>query len=304
MITLIVLLAAIAISIALDLGIFNRKAHEIGVKEAAITSTIWIGFAALFGLFIYYMHGATSASEFYTVYLVEKMLSVDNLFVFMLIFAYFKTPEALKHKILMYGIVGAIVFRAIFVFAGAAIVEEFQWLLYGFGGLLIWMGIKLFIQKENEEPDVSQSFGVKMVRKYLRVVDTYNDGKLFYQHVTVKKSLTMTALVILAIELSDIIFAVDSVPAAFAITTDPVVIYSANICAILGLRALFFLLDAISKHLRFLNYGLGIILAFIGGKMLAADFYHIDTNISLAIVMGLLTGTVMLSLLMPKAKEL
>ena len=273
----------------------------MSTKSAVFWTIFWIFTAGLIGLYIGAQYSPEDAMEFYAVYLIEKTLSFDNLFVFFLIFSYFKTPDNLKQKILIYGIAGAIIFRAIFIFGGTILFEQFDWLLYILGAGLIYLGFKLFFGEEDGEEDVADMWAVKVCKKRLRFKDEYHGGEL----VTIgsynnKLYFTLTFLVIVVIEISDIIFAIDSVPAAFAITNNGFIIYTANMCAILGLRSLYFVMDAFINRLKFINYGVGIILAFIGFKLLTKDYIHINPNHSMIGVLAVLGITFVVSVLFTK----
>lgn len=272
----------------------------MSTKAACWWTSFWISVSILIGLFIGAQGGADRAMEFYAVYLIEKTLSFDNLFVFFLIFTYFKTPDNLKQKILLYGVVGAIVFRAIFIFSGAILFNKFDWLLYILGAGLIYLGIKLFFENNqgDEDEKVADMWAVKFCKKRLRFDDDYHNGKLLILYGKLNHPcFTLTFLVIVVIEMSDIIFAIDSVPAAFAITNNGPIIYIANMCAILGLRSLYFVMDAFINRLKFINYGVGIILAFIGFKLLTKDYIHIDPNYSMIGVLTILTITFIISII-------
>lgn len=287
--------------ILLDLMIHNRKEHTIGYKEAFGWSFFWIALALGFNVLIYYTHGSKSAIDFFTGYLVEKSLSVDNLFVFLLIFSYFKTPEHHLHKVLFYGILGAIIMRALFIFGGIALVQEFKWLFYVFGFFLVYMGIKIAVQKEGEmHPE--QNPLVNWCSKWIPITDKYHGNKFFIFREG-KHYATPLFLTLLTVEFTDLIFAIDSIPAIFAITLDPYIVYTSNIFAILGLRALFFALKASLDIFHFLNYAIGIILAFIGIKMIIHPFIDIPTWVALGFIAVALTTAVILSFIFPQKKR-
>ena len=268
------LLAFIAISAYVDLFLVGKKA--ITTKAATIATVFWVLVAGVFGGILYFTQGAQVASTFGTVYLVEKMLSMDNLFVFMLIFSYFGIKDKDKHRILTYGIIGAFVFRAIFIFGGLEVINQMHVLVYALGALLVYLGIKTALSNEDEADDVSESLAIRISAKF---------------------GLSKIVTCIIAIEIADIIFAIDSVPAAFAFTQDAQTIFMANVCAIMGLRALFFLVDSLAKKLVYLNIGLGIILAFIGAKVFTPLIgLEISTTLSLEIVALVLLTTTLLSL--------
>lgn len=263
----------------------------MNTKQAIISSIFWLVISLCFSCYLFHTQGNIVGSSFLTVYLIEKLLSLDNLFVFLLVFNYFNTPNEYKWKILNYGIIGAFTFRAIFIYGGLEVIDHISFILYGLGLLLLYLGIKMFIGEEDCPDDVSKSIAFRVSNKLFNVEPTYNEGKFF-----TKTGLSMMFLVAVIIELSDIIFAVDSVPASFAFTTDASTIYLANIFAIIGLRSLFFLVDALSKKLIYLNYGLGIILGFIGTRILIKHWIEISTLQSLSFVVVVLSVTTLVSL--------
>ncbi len=286
--------------ILLDLFIHGRKPHSIGMREAIGWSIFWISLALGFNVFIYYTHGSQSAIEFFTGYLIEKSLSVDNLFVFLLIFKFFKTPEQQLHRVLFYGILGAIIMRAMFIFGGIFLVQEFRWLLYILGLFLVYIGLKMTFQKESEiHPELNPL--LKSFKKWMRVTHEYKNDKFF---VKIKGDYYATPLfmTLLAVEFSDLVFAIDSIPAIFAITLDPFIVFSSNIFAILGLRALFFALKASLEIFHYLHYAIGIILTFIGIKMLLAPWIHFPIIVTLGFIGISLGIAVILSLRFPKDK--
>lgn len=283
-----------------DLGYFNRKAHKVEPKAALIQSIFWIAIAFGFAFLIFLYLGREVAAEFMSAYVTEKMLSVDNLFVIMLIFSFFKIEEKYHHKVLFWGIMGAIVFRAIFILVGAYIIDQFHFVLYIFGLILLYTGFKLFSEKKEEHVDFEKNKVVKLARKYLPFSTNHHNGKFIVKEAG-KYKFTLLFLIILLVESTDIIFAVDSIPAAFAITQNPFVVFTSNIFAIMGLRALFFLLESVLHKFHYLQKGLSFILIFIGGKMLAGMFdIHISSLISFTIVMGALLASLLLSVIFPK----
>lgn len=286
--------------LVLDLGYFNRKAHKVAPKSALIQSLFWIGIALGYGALIFYFVGHEKAAEFMSAYVTEKMLSVDNLFVIALIFNFFKIEEKFHHKVLFWGIMGAIVFRALFIGVGAIIIEQFHWVLYIFGALLIYTGIKLFSEKKEEHVDFEKSKVVKFVKKFLPFTTAPHNGKFVLKQKG-KWAFTTLFLIIILVETTDIIFAVDSIPAAFAISRDPFIIFTSNVFAIMGLRALFFLLEGFLHRFHHLQKGLAFILVFIGGKMLI-DFFgiHISSITSLMVIMSALGLSMLLSVVFPK----
>jgi tellurite resistance protein TerC len=289
--------AFILLMLALDLGVFHRKAHEVGFKEAITWSAIWIGLALVFNLGIYYFFGKVKAVEFLTGYIIEKSLSVDNIFVFVLIFSAFAVPPAYQHRVLFWGIIGALIMRAIFIFAGVALINKFHWIIYVFGIFLLYTGIKIAIEK-GTKINVENNRMLHLFRKYFPVTDNYHGGK-FITKIDGKKFATPLMLVLILVETTDLIFAVDSIPAILAITDNPFIVYTSNVFAILGLRSLYFALAGILKYFHYLHYGLAAILVFVGIKMLITDFYKFDPFISLGIIAFILTVSIVLSILKP-----
>jgi tellurite resistance protein TerC len=288
--TLFVLLALV-----LDLGLFHRKAHKISIRESMGWSAVWLTLALLFNAGVYRWLGEQSGLEFLTGYLIELALSVDNLFVFLVIFSYFSVPPHLRHRVLFWGILGAMVMRVGFILAGAALLTAFHWIEYVFGAFLIYTGIKILFQKETEvHPD--KNFVLKLVRHFLPVTKEYH-GSHFFIRQAAKLYATPLLLVLLVVETTDVVFAVDSIPAIFGITHDPFIVFTSNIFAILGLRSLFFLLAGMMDRFHYLPVGLGLVLAFVGGKMLIADIYPVQIGWSLGVVAALLGGSVLASLL-------
>lgn len=294
-------IALVLVLLALDLGVFHRKAHTVGLREAGIWSAVWISLALLFNGWVFLAFGPQRGLEFTTGYLIEKALSVDNIFVFVMIFTYFGTPAQYQHRVLFWGIVGALLLRAIFILAGGALLAKFHWMIYVFGGLLVVTGIKMLLQR-NETMDPGKNPIVRIARKLLPVSSRY-DGQRFFTVENGKRLATPLLLTLVAVEATDVIFAVDSIPAIFAITRDPFIVFTSNIFAILGLRSLYFLLAGIIEKFHYLKVGLSMVLVFVGMKMLLADVYKVPIAASLLIVAGLITGSVLLSLLRPKAPE-
>ena len=288
--------------LVLDLGVFHRKSHEIKIKEALIWSAVWISLALIFNYGIYVFLGKEKAIEFLTGYIVEKSLSVDNLFVFIMLFTYFKVDVKHQHKVLFWGILGALVMRAIFIFAGVALINKFHWIIYIFGALLIFTGIKmLFHKEENIDPDRNPL--VKLFKKIFPVTEKEHGDK-FFVRLNGKTVATPLFIVLLMVEFTDLIFAVDSIPAILAITNDTFIIFSSNVFAILGLRALYFALTGITKYFYYLKYGLSAILVFVGIKMTIVDFYKVPIVSSLLVISGILIISVVVSVLRPKNNDL
>jgi tellurite resistance protein TerC len=287
--------------LALDLGVFHRKAHEVKVREALIWTAVWIGLALVFNAGVYVWFGPERGLEFLTGYVIEKALSVDNIFVFIVVFATFAVPAKLQHRVLFWGILGALVMRAAFIFLGAAALERFHWVSYVFGGFLVLTGIKLLVQRDAEvHPERNPV--LRLFKRLVPAVSDYRGG-----HFTVveagKRYATPLLLVLVTIEATDIVFAVDSIPAIFAVTKDPFIVYTSNIFAILGLRALYFALAGVMGKFHYLKVGLALVLAFVGAKMLVASVYKIPILVSLGVIIALLAGSVVASLLRPPGKH-
>jgi tellurite resistance protein TerC len=290
------------IMLALDLGVFNKHTHKISVKEASVWTVVWITLALLFNLFIYFEFGKIKALEFLTGYVIEYSLSVDNIFVFILIFSYFAVKDEYQHKVLFWGIMGALVMRGIFIFAGVALISRFHWIVIIFGGFLVFTGIKMLFQKETAV-DPEKNFIIKFFKKFLPVSQKMHGDRLFVQQNR-KLHATPLFLVLLVIESSDLIFAVDSIPAILAISHDRFIVYTSNIFAILGLRSLYFAIAGIMVYFRFLKTGLAFVLSFVGIKMLAS-FFHFEIPIlmSLAIILFILLISILASVLIKEKKN-
>mgnify|MGYP003608979850 CR=1 FL=1 len=318
---IIVFAVAVVIMLLLDLGIFNKKSHVVTNKEAITWSLVWISLAMIFSGLIYHFAGAAKFYEFQSAYWIEKALSVDNLFVFILVFKFFDVQNENKHKVLFWGIIGALVLRAIFIFSGAFLIEltylnkllslvgvegfkyDINLIMTAFGLFLVYAGIKSWSAgDDDDEEDYNNTRGARLIRKFFSVSDKYDKDK-FFTYENGKKLATPLLVVVAVIEFTDLLFAVDSIPAIFAISNDPFILYTSNIFAILGLRALFFLLDNFIHLFSKLQYGLAIILSFIGVKMIIAPFYHIDSIYSLIVIGGILVISVVLSILLPEPKE-
>jgi tellurite resistance protein TerC len=283
--------------LAIDLGIFHRKAHDVRVREALIWSFIWVALSLSFGTWIYHHNGSKSGLEFFTGYLIEYALSVDNVFVFILIFSYFKVPSHLHHKVLFWGILGALIMRAVFILAGAALIEAFHWIIYVFGAFLVYTGVKILLLGDTEvEPEHNPV--VRFFQRAIPMTSGYGTGTFMVREAG-RLLATPLALVLITVETTDVIFATDSIPAIFGITRDPFIVYTSNVCAILGLRSMYFLLAAVVNRFVYLGKGLGIVLTFIGVKMLLGKFYPLNIEISLLIVAGILAGSITASLIWP-----
>lgn len=283
-----------------DLGYFNRRAHKIEPKSALYQSLFWVAIAFAFAFLIFLFMSREMAAEFMSAYVTEKMLSVDNLFVIMLIFSFFNLEEKYHHRVLFWGILGAIVFRAIFITVGAYIIEQFYWVLYIFGALLIYTGIKLFHDKKDEHIDFNKNKIVRLAQRFLPFTTKAHQGKFIIKE-NGKTFFTTLFLIVILVESTDIVFALDSIPAAFAITQDPFIVFTSNVFAIMGLRALFFLLENVLHKFHHLQKGLSFILVFIGVKMLIDIFnIHISSFVSFLIIMAALGASLLLSVLFPK----
>lgn len=291
----------VAGALALDLAFFNRRAHEVRMREALLWSGFWVFLALAFNVVLYFWKGPTTALEFLTAYVVEESLSVDNLFVFLMLFSYFRVPREHQHKVLFWGIVGVLVLRGVFIFAGIALIERVHWIIYVFGAILVITGLKLAFGGEREvHPEKNPV--VRVFRRIMPVTKDYVGGRFFVREAG-RLAATPLFIVLLIVESTDVLFAVDSIPAVFAITLDRLVVYTSNIFAVLGLRALFFVLAGFMRMFRYLNYGLAVILAFVGVKMLVGSFYRIPIGAALGVIAGVLTISVVASILFPQRKE-
>ena len=286
--------AFVLLMLALDLGVFNRKAHEISLKEALTWTFVWVVLALIFNTIIYFWRGQQQALEFFTGYLVEKALSVDNIFVFIMIFTYFQIPTKYQHKVLFWGILGALIMRVVFIFAGVALIEKFHFTIYVFGALLIYTGYKMFYHNNAKiEPDKNPI--IRFFKKFMSVTPDLHEDKFFVK-VNGKQFATPLFLVLILIETTDLIFAVDSIPAILAITQDQFIVYTSNVFAILGLRSLYFALAGVVHRFWLLSYALAVVLVFVGIKMLLIDVYKIPIEWSLIFIATLITGSIILSL--------
>jgi tellurite resistance protein TerC len=285
--------------LVLDLGVFHRRAHTVKFREAMAWSVAWIVMACAFAVVIFFWHGRVPALEFVTGYVIELSLSVDNLFVFLLIFRFFQVPPTHQHKVLFWGILGALVMRAIFIVAGVGLIQKFHWIIYVFGAFLVYSGIKLFFQDEAEiHPEKNPV--LRLFRRWVPVTNDYVGNKFFVR----SPGLFATPLfvVLLVVETTDVLFAVDSIPAILAITRDAFIVYTSNVFAILGLRSMYFALAGMMEMFRYLHYGLSLVLVFVGAKMLLSHYVEIPTPIALAAVAGVLSISVIASLAHPKEK--
>jgi tellurite resistance protein TerC len=284
--------------LALDLGVFNRTPHVVRAKEAAIWTSVWVGLALLFALGLAVLVSPQSALTFLTGYVIEESLSVDNIFVIVLIFQYFAVPPQYQHRVLFWGILGALVMRGIFILVGTALLARFEWIIYLFGALLVITGIRMAV-KQDEEFDASMNPVVRFVRRYFPLTDGYR-GKHFFTIENGKRYATPLFLVLVLVEATDLIFAIDSIPAIFGITRDPFLVFTSNIFAVMGLRSLFFLLASVVTKFHLLKYGLAVILTFVGTKMLIESWIHVPILLSLGVVVVVLAASIIASLVWPQ----
>ncbi|MBW3554012.1 MAG: TerC family protein [Gemmatimonadetes bacterium] len=288
--------------LALDLFVFHREAHEVSLREAAAWSAFWIALALVFNLGVYHFMGAQVGLEFLTGYLIEKALSVDNIFVFVLIFSYFNVPPRYQHRVLFWGILGALLMRGAMIGAGAALIDRFHWIIYIFGAFLVFTGIRMATQTAHAiEPESNPV--IRLIRRLIPVTNVYHGQKFFVREEVggrMRGVATPLFVVLVLVETTDLIFAVDSIPAIFAITTDPFIVYTSNVFAILGLRALYFLLAGVIHRFHYLKLGLSVVLVFVGAKMLVVDIYKVPIGLSLGVIAAVLGTAVVTSLLFPK----
>ena len=280
--------------LAVDLGVFHRQAHAVSMREAAAWSSVWVVLSFVFAAGVWWRFGATRALEFVTGYLIEKALSVDNIFVFVVVFGAFGIPALYQHRVLFWGILGALAMRAAFIFAGSALLESFHWTAYLFGGLLLLTGVKLLLARQ-EESHPERNVAVRLAQRILPVTAGLREGRFFLREGG-RRMATPLFLALVAVEVTDLVFAVDSIPAIFAVTLDPFIVFTSNIFAILGLRSLYFLLAGIVSRFRYLKTGLALVLVFVGVKMVIADFYPVPIAASLGVVAALIGGSIVLSL--------
>ena len=291
----------VLVMLALDLGVFHRNAHEISLREALIWTGVWVGVAMLFNAALYFLQGREAALAFLTGYVIEKSLSVDNVFVFYLIFSSTAVPRMYQHRILFWGIIGALVMRAILIAVGITLITKFHWIIFIFGGFLIITGIKMGITKDKEvHPENSPV--LKLFRRIFPTTEGYEGERFFVRRLGTLMA-TPLFVVLVMVETTDLVFAVDSIPAILAITTDPFIVYTSNVFAILGLRALFFALAGVVRYFRFLHYGLSAILVFVGAKMVLSDLVHVPIGISLTVISVILAASILASLLIGGGHE-
>src|SRR3954463_8040428 len=293
-------IAFVLAMLALDLGVFHRTPHEVRPKEAGIWVGVWVALALAFAAGLHFTAGKEVALTFLTGYVIEESLSADNIFVMVLIFEYFRVPKMCQHRVLFYGILGALVMRGLFIAAGSALVSNFHWVLYVFGALLVVTGVRMAV-KRDEEFDGEQNKIVKLVRRYLPMSHQFK-GKHFFTVENGRRIATPLLLVLILVEFTDLIFAIDSIPAIFGVTTDPFIVFTSNIFAVLGLRSLYFLLASVVEKFHLLKYGLAVILSFVGFKMLTERFIEIDIVLSLSIILGVLALSICASLRWPADK--
>ncbi len=296
----------VTVMLALDLGVFHRRAHVVRPREALMWSIVWVSLAASFAGGLWMLDGHQTAIEFTAGYVVEQALSVDNLFVFLLLFSYFKVPEALQHRVLFWGIIGALVLRAIVISAGALLLARYHWILYLFGAFLVFTGIKMLLQNEDDEMEPERNPVLKLVRRVVPVTDHFEGDRFFTRAAWGSDRIMRTVatplfVVLVLVETTDLLFAVDSIPAVFGVTRDPFVVYTSNVFAILGLRSLYFLLAAVVHRFWLLKPALSLVLMFVGAKMLVSAFYHVPTVLSLGVIIAILGGAVIVSLRFPRA---
>lgn len=285
--------------LALDLGVFHRKAHAVSLKESLAWTTVWVALALVFNAGVWHYAGSQKALEFFTGYLIEKSLSVDNIFVFALLFSYFAVPLKYQHKVLFWGILGALVMRAVMIGAGVALITRFTWIIYIFGAFLILTGIKMIVKRE-EEIHPERNPVVRWFKKLMPVTSDYREDHFFVRENGLRMA-TPLFVVLLLVEFTDLIFAVDSIPAIFAVTTDPFIVYTSNVFAILGLRSLYFALAGVMDKFHYLKIGLGVVLAFVGVKMLLSHSpWKLDTLVSLGVIVTVLAASVVISWLRPR----
>jgi tellurite resistance protein TerC len=284
--------------LALDLGVFHKHSHKVPVREAAIWTGVWISLAMAFNVLIYFDMGKVKALEFLTGYVIEYSLSVDNIFVFILIFTFFQVDDKYQHKVLFWGIIGALVMRAVFIFAGVALINRFHWIIYIFGGFLVFTGIRMLFGGESKV-DPEKNPVVRFFRKFLPVTDTMHEERFFIRQKS-RTYATPLFLVLLVIETSDLIFAVDSIPAVLAITQDTFIVYTSNILAILGLRSLYFAISGMMNYFRFLKLGLAFILSFVGIKMCISSLVEINIAYSLGVIISILIISIVASVVIKK----
>jgi tellurite resistance protein TerC len=288
--------------LAVDLGVFHRREHRVGLKEALVWSVVWTIIALLFNAWVYSKFGKAAGLEFLTGYVIERSLSFDNIFVFVVIFNYFSVPAEYQHRILFWGILGALISRGVFVAMGSALLSRFDWLIYLFGAFLVWTGAKILLQKGDTDVHPEKNPVLRLFERFVPLTTKYH-GKHFFVRQAGKRVATPLMLVLVVVEATDVVFAVDSIPAVFGVTLNPFIVFTSNIFAILGLRALYFLLAGLMHKFRYLSLGLGLVLVFVGVKMVGHHWFEISTVWSLGVVLGVLAASVVASLLRPAPPE-
>ena len=290
----------VIVMLALDLGVFNRRVHTVTFREALAWSAMWIGLATAFAVIVYFWHGRTESLEFATGYVIELSLSIDNLFVFLVVFRYFRVPSELQHRVLFWGILGALITRGIFIVAGVSLIRRFEWLIYVFGALLVYSGIKL-LRQGDEEIHPERNPLLKMFRRWVPVTEDYEGEKFWVRRPGLYA--TPLVVVLLVVETTDIVFAVDSIPAVLAITLNAFIVYTSNVFAILGLRSMYFAVSGMMDLFEYLHYGLSLVLVLIGAKMLASHYYTVPTHVALATVAGVIAISIVASLVWPRKSK-
>ena len=288
--------------LAIDLGVFHRKAHAVSTKEAAIWTVVWISLAMLFNAGLFIFEGHEPGMMFLAGYLIEKSLSVDNIFVFVMLFSYFAVPREYQHRVLFWGILGALLMRGTLIGLGAYLISQFHWILYIFGAFLVFTGIRMALQQEDDEIDIEKNRIVRGMRKLVPITSRYYGEHFFIRRLGFIVA-TPLLLVLVIVETTDLVFALDSIPAIFAVTQDPFLVYTSNVFAILGLRSLYFLLANVMQDFRFLKAGLAVVLVFVGAKMLIADIYHMPIVMSLGVIAAVLAVAIGASLLFPAPEQ-
>ncbi|AUN99738.1 TerC family protein [Bacteriovorax stolpii] len=291
----------ITFMLVLDLGVFHKKSHKVSIKESLAWTAVWICLAMMFNAWVYHKMGHQKGLEFLTGYIIEKSLSVDNIFVISLIFSYFRVPAQYQHRVLFWGVLGALFFRIIFIFAGVALIQKFNWMIYVFGGFLVFTGLKM-LREEEKHIEIEANPMIKFVKRFWKISPNF-DGEHFRTTHNGIKMFTPLFLVLVMIETTDIIFAVDSIPAILAITPDPYIVFTSNVFAILGLRSLYFALNGIMEMFEYINYALAGILAFVGVKMIISSWYHVPTIVSIGVIFTLLIGSIVASIYFPKKNK-
>jgi tellurite resistance protein TerC len=290
----------VLVMLALDLGVFNRRVHTVTFREALGWSAMWITLASAFAVLVYFWHGRTESLEFATGYLIELSLSIDNLFVFLVIFRFFRVPSELQHRVLFWGILGALITRGIFILAGVSLIQRFHWLIYVFGALLVYSGLKL-LRQGDEEVDPERNPLLKLFRKWMPVTEDYEGEKFWVRRPGLYA--TPLVVVLLVVETTDIVFAVDSIPAVLAITLNAFIVYTSNVFAILGLRSMYFAVAGMMDLFEYLHYGLSLVLILIGAKMLLSHYYTVPTAVALGTVAGVIAISVVASIVFPGKKK-